>query len=144
MGQWKTVQPDGVAIRIAKRYDPVKKRPDSAYYSVAYGLVKTRLISSKSRVKEEELEANSTNKKSWDWPLYSSYSDNLVSHYEILSSGVERKWKRSDFFDTDFVVVFFVTLNYNALETYLFVMKPWTSQLEVISSPQVNFRNRQN
>lgn len=61
----KTVQPDGVAIRIAKRYDPVKKRPDSAYYSVAYGVVKTRLISSKSRVKAEELEAQWTNKKSW-------------------------------------------------------------------------------
>lgn len=119
----KTVQPNGIAIRIAKRYDLVKKRSDSAYYSVAYGLVKTRLISSKSRVNAEELEANSTNKKLWDRPLYSSYSDNLVSQYEIVNNGVGSKWKRSDFFDTDFVVVFFVTLNYNALETYLFVRK---------------------
>ena len=47
-----------------------------------------------------------------------------------------RKWQHSDFSDTDFVVVFFVTLNYNDFETYLFAMKLWLCQLEVISSPQ--------
>ena len=47
-------------------------------------------------------------------------SDNLVSHYEIVSNGLGRKWKRSDFFDTDFVGSGF------------------------FPGSRVNFRNRQN
>ena len=47
-------------------------------------------------------------------------SDNLVSHYEIVSSGLGRKWKRSDFFDTDFV------------------------GSDFFPGSRVNFRNRQN
>ena len=112
----KTVQPDRVAIRIGKRYDLVKKRSDSAYHSLPC-LVKTRLISSKLRVKAEELEANSTNKKIMGLTVL---SDNLVSHYEIVSNGLGRKWKRSDFFDTDFV------------------------GSDFFPGSRVNFRNRQN